>query len=177
MERTAVLGALLLIAGCAGGAAPTEPAAPAGPRRGYALLHQLLEQEQHVAKLLVVKDETDALDRVIGDIADTTARAREDLEDLAGAAPAVALEDTGLPADERSARESIAAARRDRLLATSGREFERELLLSQNEALTYGAALADVLSRSEANPERLAFVRRLWRDLTRLQRDVVALIR
>jgi hypothetical protein len=49
--------------------------------------------------------------------------------------------------------------------------------LSQNEALTYIAHLADTLSRSESDPARAAFVRELWKDVTRLQEDVLALVR
>jgi hypothetical protein len=51
------------------------------------------------------------------------------------------------------------------------------MLLTQNEALTYMAHLADTLSRSESDPGRLAFVRELWKDLTQLQEDVLALVR
>ena len=74
-------------------------------------------------------------------------------------------------------RQAIAATRRDQLLAASGRELELQLLLSQNEALTYMAHLADTLSRSESDPTRLAFVRELWKDLTRLQESVLARLR
>jgi len=74
-------------------------------------------------------------------------------------------------------RQAIAATRRDQLLAASGRELELQLLLSQNEALTYMAHLADTLSRSESDAARLAFVRELWKELTLLQEDVLALVR
>ena len=67
--------------------------------------------------------------------------------------------------------------RRDLLLASSGIELELQLLLTQNEALTYAAHLADTLSRSERDPERLAFDRALWKDLTGLLHDVQALLR
>ena len=71
----------------------------------------------------------------------------------------------------------IAATRRDQLLTASGGEFELQLLLAQNEALTYTTHLADTLARSEPDPARLAFVRALWKDLTRHQEDVQALLR
>jgi hypothetical protein len=74
-------------------------------------------------------------------------------------------------------RKAIAATRQGQLLAASGRELELQLLLTQNEALTYIAHLADTLSRSEPDPARLAFVRELWKDVTRLQEDVLALVR
>ena len=170
-------GALLTVLGCAGAQAPTPARAPVRSGHGYALLHSLLKQESQVSKLLVIKSERKPLERTIDDISTTSAKAVEYLEELADAAPPIDLSDTGLPGDEVRAREAIAARRQKELLAASGRELELELLLSQNEALVYGAGLADALSRSEPNEARLAFVRGLWKDLMRLQRDVLALIR
>jgi len=144
---------------------------------GYALLYETLGQERQVSKLLIIKVERDALEAVIKAIAETCRQAYERLGVLANANPRLDLTDTGLPIDEVRTRESIAATRAAQLLAASGREFELELLLSQNEALTYIGHLADTLSRRESDPERLAFVRKLWKDVTRLQEDVLALLR
>jgi hypothetical protein len=49
--------------------------------------------------------------------------------------------------------------------------------LTQNEALTYMAHLADTLSRREPDAARVAYIRELWKDLTRLQHDVQDLLR
>jgi hypothetical protein len=57
------------------------------------------------------------------------------------------------------ARKSISKARAKELLTQSGKEFELRLLLSQNEALTYGAHLADVLAKAEPNERRANFDR------------------
>ncbi len=163
---------------CASTSAPEHPpAAPVSPGHGYALLYQILGQERQVSKLLIVKEERDALEKVIDAIGETCGTAYDRLEQLARETPPLNLSDTGLPVQELRTREAIAATRRDQLLAASGREFELQLLLSQNEALTYAAHLADTLSRSETDPARLAFVRALWKDLTRLQGDVLALLR
>lgn len=159
---------------CAGAAPPPAPA-PTG--HGYALLHEILGQERQVSMLLVIKGERDALERVIDEIAETCGDAYERLEELGEADPRLELRDTGLPAEERRARELVAATRRDALLAASGRELELQLLLAQNEALSYAAHLADAISRSEPDPARLEFVRALWKDLTRLQGEVLALLR
>jgi len=164
--------------GCASTDAPSRPReAPAASEHGYALLHEILEQERHVSKLLIIKEEREALETVIDAIAETCGTAYERLEELAEESPRLELSDTGLPLEEVRTRQAIAATRRDQLLASSGREFELQLLWSQNEALTYAAHLADTLARREADPARLAFVRALWKDLTRLQEDVQALLR
>lgn len=146
-------------------------------RHGYALLHEILGQERQLSKLGLIKTERKPLETVIDSIAETCDAAYDQLEDLAGERPQLDLSDTGLPADEVLTRQAIAATRRDQLLAASGREFELQLLWSQNEALTYASHLADTLARSEADPARLAFVRALWKDLVRLDEDVRALLR
>ena len=159
---------------CAGTPAPPPPAASG---HGYALLYAILGQEAKVSQLLVIKQDREALGGVIEAIADTCGAAHERLEKLAERSPRLDLVDTGLPKDELRTRELIGDLRRDLLLAAKGPELELQLLLIQNEALTYAATLADTLSRSESDPERLAFVRALWKDLTRLLSDVQALLR
>jgi hypothetical protein len=164
--------------GCAarGSRTPVEPAAP-GSSHGYALLYQLLGQEKDVSKLLLVKVEGDRLEQVIDAISETCGDAHDRLEELAGAPPRLDLADTGLPAAEMRARELTADDQRDQLLSASGRDFELRLLLAQNQALGYASHLTDALSRSEPDPARLAYLRQLWKDLTRLHAEVLELLR
>ena len=177
--RRKVLTSVLFFAllGCASKGTPSRPQAPAASEHGYALLREILGQERQVSKLLIIKEERKPLETVIDAIAETCGSAYERLEDLAKESPRLDLSETGLPAEEVRTRQAIAATRQDQLLAASGGELEFQLLLTQNEALTYAAHLADTLARSESDPARLAFVRGLWKDLTQLQQDVVALLR
>jgi len=163
---------------CAGSGAPAEPPkAPAASGHGYALLYEILGQEKKVSQLLVIKEDRKALGAVIDAIAETCGKAYQRLGQLAERSPRLNLSDNGLPAEEIRARELIQQTRRDLLLASSGRELELQLLLTQNEALTYAAHLADTLSRSESDPERSAFLKTLWKDLTKHLHDVQALLR
>jgi hypothetical protein len=180
VHRGQILLSLLLAAslGCANAGAPSSPREePTASRHGYALLHEILGQERQVSKLLLIKDERRALESVIDAIAEICGDAYERLEELAQESPRIDLSDTGLPAEEVRTRRAIAATRREQLLTASGRELELQLLWSQNEALTYAAHLTDTLARNESEAARLAFLRTLWRDLTRLQPDVQALLR
>ncbi len=170
--------ALVGLLGCAHAGAPSRPQeVSATSGHGYALLHEILGQEKQVSKLLLIKTERKPLETVIQAIAETCDTAYDRLEDLAAEKPRLDLSDTGLPADEVLTRRAIAGTRRDQLLAASGREFELQLLWSQNEALTYASHLADTLARSETEPARLAFVRALWKDLVRRDEEVQALLR
>lgn len=179
MRRKILISVLLTASlGCASTGAPSRPReAPAASAHGYALLYEILGQERQVSKLLVIKEERQALETVIDAIAETCGTAYERLEGFAKEDPRLDLSDTGLPVEEVRTRQAIAGTRRDQLLAASGREFELQLLWTQNEALTYAAHLADTLARSDPDSARLAFVRALWKDLTRLQQDVQALLR
>ena len=148
------------------------PETRAASGHGYAMLYEILGQERQVSKLLLINREPEALETVIGAIAQTCGKAYDRLGDFAKADPGLDLIDTGLPIEEVRTRAAI-----EQLLAASGEELELQLLLAQNEALTYMAHLADTLSRNEPDPARLAFLRELWKDLTRLQEDVLALVR
>ena len=175
-----VISSVLLAAsfGCASAGEPSRtPVARASSGHGYALLYEMLGQERQVAKLLLIKSERDSLGTVIHAIAEACDKAYERLEALAKADPGLDLANAGLPSEEVRTRLAIAATRREQLLAASGSELELQLLLSQNEALTYMAHLADTLSRNEADPARLVFVRELWKELTLLQEDVLAQVR
>jgi hypothetical protein len=175
-----MLVAVLLAAslGCASAGSPgrmQDSSASSG--NGYALLYEILGKERQVSRLLLIKFERDELETVIDAIAETSDRAFDRLEAFEKADPRLSLRDTGLPGEEVRTRQSIAATRQSQLLAASGRELELELLLSQNEALTYIAHLVDTMSRRETDQERLAFLRELWKEMTLLQEDVVALLR
>jgi hypothetical protein len=172
--------AFLLLLGTACAQTPPPPAAkpasaPGGT--GYALLYELLGQEKDVSKLLIVKRERDDFEAVIDAISEAAGRAHEELGELGEADRALNLTDTGLPAGERAARESIAASKRDALLTEGGEEFEIQLMLAQSEALGYWVGLTESLSRAEPDPARLAFVQALWREGRRLQDSLAALLR
>jgi len=184
-QRIAALLALSILCGCAGlhSASEEEPAQAysththsADDSHGNALLFGLLGDEKDVSKLLIIKRERAELRDLIRAISETTGRAHAQLEKFAKADRFLNIKDNGLPPAEVEARKTIAKARTKELLTESGKEFEVRLLLSQDEALVYGAHLADAALKGEKNQERAQFLRQLSNDLTNFQQRVTAML-
>lgn len=183
MNRRSILLFGLLMGLVAGGCslhqyseeAPVKIQHSTADHHGYALLFALLGGEKDVAKLLVIKRERPELRELVKSISETAGRAHRDLENFAKADRSINLQKQGLPTAESAARASIARARTKDLLTEGGQEFEVQLLLTQNEALTYGAHLAEAIAKAESNPERAKYFKQLASDLGQLQRKVVAM--
>lgn len=180
----AAIGLLLLLCGAGCGsvkgareakASVTEPA-PATTNalyQGYALLSDLTGDESDVSKLKWIKHESPDLKLLTDQIAGTNRAAHKELEAWQKAG-GLDLKHDGLPWAERAARKAISDYKSHRLLHSKAKELEIELLLSQNEALTYGAHLALVLSTSETNTNRAAALARIYSELLTLQHKVQA---
>src|SRR6266478_2523538 len=163
---------ILLVSGCA--TPPSDPpATPVAPGHGYALLYDLLGDERNLSKLLIVKRERQELGILVKQVSQTCGHGYQQLEKFAKADGRVDLKDQGLPADEIETRKEIIRTRRKELLTVKGKEFELQLLLNQNEALTYGSHLAATVARDEESSERAAFLRQLASDLGQLRQRMV----
>jgi len=152
----------------------TDPAAVV--EHGYALLFKLMGDEKDVSKLLIIKKETSELHQVIKAIAERAKVAHEDLEALGKRDARLNLKNEGLPAAEEATRESISKTKARELLAAKGAELELLLLLTQNEALSYGSNLAGVLAASESDGTRKAMLEQLARDLGELRGRVLKML-
>jgi len=143
---------------------------------GHALLFQLLGDEKNVSKLLIIKRERTELRDLIRDIAQRCRTAHEELERLAKADSGLNLKTNGLPAVEIGTRDAIGKTKAKQLLTESGKEFELRLLIAQHEALTYGSHLAAAIAKTEANPQRAQFLRRLSSDFEVLENRVSSML-
>jgi hypothetical protein len=143
---------------------------------GYALLFSVLKDEKDVAKLLVIKRERPELKALVKEIAETTGRGFKQLEAFAKSERSLDLKDRGLPAAEVETRSAIAKTKAKELITEGGKEFELRMLLSQNEALTYAAHLAETVAKSEVNPTRAGYLRQLATELQGLQHKVAAML-
>ncbi len=169
-----------LLGGCASISerpATAPPGSQSDVSHGYALLFDLLGDEQNVSKLLIIKRERPQLRILVKEISRTCGEARKQLEASARAAPKLDLKDQGLPAAEVETRKSIGKAKGKELLTDKGSQFELRLLLSQDEALMYGTHLAATNAWMEGDPGRAQFLLQLSRDLGQLHAKVMAMLK
>jgi hypothetical protein len=179
--RAGLLVSLTLIAGSctlhqSSEEAPVKSRDDSADHHGYALLYALLGGEKDVSKLLIVKRERAELRDLVKAIADTAGRAHRQLEEFAKADRSLNLFKQGLPPAEATTRASIERAKGKELLTEGGKEFELQLLLSQNEALIYGMHLAETVAKAESNPTRIKYFQQLSSELNQLQRKVVGML-
>jgi hypothetical protein len=171
----------LLIGGCATApkletVAHSEDARLAVRNQGYTLLHRLMADEGNVSKLLLIKKEQEDLGKLIKRIADVTGEAAKQLEAFSKADGHLHLEMDGLPLVEKETRDSIAKVRARELVTKGGQKFELRILLTQAEALTYGAHLAAVLQRHETDQVRRKFLGETSQKLQELHQAVIDLM-
>jgi hypothetical protein len=157
---------------------PTTPT-PASSRaewHGIALLYELLGQEKDVSKLLLIKRDRTELNTLVKEVSRVCGDAHKRIESWAKGDNPVNLLDQGLPNAEMETRKAISKTKGKELLTGKGAEFELRLLLSQNEALTYGSHLALVAAQHERQQDRTQYLLQLSQDLRNLQQGVVGMM-
>jgi hypothetical protein len=176
--------AVIFLSACAGTA--TKPPAPAEVtaqdqryavrNQGYSLLYQLVSDEQNVSKLLIVKKENADLGALIKDIARVSGEATKELERFSKADSHLHLKMPGLPVVEQQTRDLIAKTKAKELVSKTGEKFEVRLVLTQAEALTYGAHLAVAIIGNETDPARRQFLSKVSEDYQELHQRIIDLI-
>jgi hypothetical protein len=171
--------ALLLASGCK----QIEPQPPAQPSQTLSvrnntlsLLYQLFDQQKDVSKLLIIKRERPELKALIKDISAASAQGAKQLKEFAQRDSSLSLQVTDLPPGEAAVREAIATTRKKELLSSSGRAFERSLLLSQIEALSYATHLVRVAAENDSDPDRARYFETLGRTMQSLHDRAVQVL-
>jgi hypothetical protein len=142
-----------------------------------ALLNDLLNDEKNVSKVLIVKHNSDELGALIKSISETAGGGAKMLEEFSKSAGGVDLKRQDLPPGEAATRKLISKTKEHLLLSSKDAEFEFQLLLTQVEALNYGAHLAMVIADSETDPNRTREFLRLGSQLRDLRERVEAMLR
>jgi len=141
------------------------------------LLYDLLEDERNVSKLLLIKRESNDLNKLIKNISSAAASGATQLEQLAEEDRTLDLRATSLPSGEVETRKAITGAKRHELLNAHGADLEFKLLLTQIEALNYGASLAKVAAAHERESAHQNTFTNLSNTLLHLREEAVALLR
>jgi len=145
-------------------------------QNGYALLFDLLGDEKDVSMLRFIKREQPELKTLMIDISRVSGEAYKRLEDFGKADSKLNLKNEGLPLAELAARKSISTMKTRLLLHNKDAQFELQLLLSQNEALVYGANLAQVTAASETDSQRAIYLRETADRLLQLDNRVLQML-
>jgi hypothetical protein len=145
-------------------------------RHGYALLADLCGDEKDVSKLRFFKRERSELKALLQEIAETNRVAYEMLQRFSKAEPTLNLKDNGLPEGEVAARKAISKFKESAILSSKGKDLEIQLLLAQNEALTYGSHLARVIAQAERDAHRREFLEQTAGNLGALQQRVLRML-
>lgn len=181
LARTLCIGLAAVLLGACGASREQSPVPDERGHRtiaeGYSLLYGIASEQKEMKKLLLVKVESDPVDRMISDIADYTGELCVQLEDMARRYPALTIATQFLPEVEVKARESITSAATKTFLKTSGREFELELLLKQRSALEQEQHIAKVMVDIETAEERRVFWRSVDKRFGELRGDLETLLR
>ncbi len=119
------------------------------------LLADLLNDEQNVDKVLVVKSARNDVTRLITLIAATAAAHNRELSELATNDPTLNLGATWLPPGEKAARDATAKSQEHELLLATGQKFEFNLLFSQAQAENYGWHLAEVAAKNSTDTNQI----------------------
>lgn len=135
---------------------------------GYRLLYDLAQNETQVDKVFIIKKGISPLEETIKKIAEAARKLEKDLESVARYDSVEPFGPSALPPVEIATRKSIADFKRNRILSGSPAQFQKELLVSQIEALTYGSNLLDTLIATDPNPTRVQILQRhvaRWKNL------------
>ena len=170
----------ILVCGCQSvGNSRTSRDSAADPslrNNAYSLLYDLLDDERHVSKLLIIKRDSRELNRLINQISETAADGAKRLKEFADKDPSLNLTALALPPAEQATREAIANTKKNQLLGRSGADFERTLLLTQMEALNYGTHLAGVAATNDSDPTRAGYLSTLSATLKHLHSEVAHML-
>lgn len=156
--KALVWGMALLFCGCQWIDKPSEKIETSELNYGYGLLYDVVSQEQDVDKILWIKRVNPELQNLIKQIAELSGKVTDELDSWKKEDPSLILSATGLPELEVKTRDRIAHYKTFDLLGTWGDDFERDLILTQLEALNYMAYMMKSLAASDPQKSRHEFL-------------------
>lgn len=146
-------------------------------KHGYALLYALASDETQVDQVFLIKKGSPQLRDAMAQIAKAAKELQKDLEALRENDRATPFGPNGLPEIEVATRKMIRGEKQKRIVLGKAGEFERELLLSQCEGLTYGMSLLQTLADQDEQPSRQKMLRRHAETWRSLRQQIVGMVR
>lgn len=142
--------------------------------QGYTLLYTLLDKDADVDKILLIKSADPRTEALIREIAAVCRAAIQRLRAFARDDPHLRFDSPSVPVVEQATRDAIESTVAKDLLSSWNEAFEVKLLLSQADAIGYGAHLAMTLRKFDTDGPRRAWLEQLSENLKLLYARVVA---
>lgn len=150
-----------LVSGCAvfGSGQSTDPTKEelADPNAGYVLFYGFVSTQKNTDTLLIIRKVSKDVEVLMDELSSLAGDLDKQLKEIAKRDPSIKLDSVVLPAIEVEQRESAQLERGKQFLGTTGKPFERLLLLTQSGVLTAERHLTRVMGEREKNPERKKF--------------------
>ncbi|MFG0249291.1 MAG: hypothetical protein ACF8OB_10420 [Phycisphaeraceae bacterium JB051] len=145
--------------------------------QGYALIYDTIKQESQVDKILILKGPSEDVSNVLKAIAKLSSNAKAKIEEFDKADASLSLKKDGIPKAESLTREAISSSTTKRILFSSSKAFEFNILLAQHQALDYISSMAKMLSEQDRNETRKQYMAELAEDTKALHERVLKLMR
>ncbi len=148
-----------------------SPEAAATLGHGYGLLMPMLQNEASATLIFGVKPASEELQAVVRRVSDASANAQRTLRTLLAAPPPIDSKHDGLPLIEVSTRNLMTNEEAAGLLL-AGSPFECRMILAQQKACAYIAALSDTLSKADPNADRAAVLAAMATEFRAFEKEL-----
>ena len=146
------LGAAGLMAGCASSQTPDTPTPPSHNggmfrerNEAYSLLSKLMEDDEDVSKIFILKSASEPVKGIIKEIAAACDTAKKQLDSFPQTNNRIEFDVPDLPKLEQKSRDLESRIDAKELLTSSDGEFEVRLIFSQAQAMGYASNLCAAL--------------------------------
>ena len=173
LSKSGLLLALLLAglgAGCAHVAEPRDKTATKAPKlsperqvlsEGYSILYQDARKFDAADLVLLVKAESESMNKLVTSVGEVGAQLAKDLERIAKDYPGVRIDLDPLPEMEKRKRRAVALTRAKEfapVVGKGGREYERTVLMSFANGLNHERHLCRVMAEAETDASLKKFL-------------------
>jgi hypothetical protein len=146
---------------------------------GYSILYRDAGNLDLSDLILYVKSESDAMKKVVTEVADMGEQLKKDLERIAADYPAVRIDLDPLPEMEKRKRAAVGKSRARQfapVIGEGGREYERTVLLSYANGLNHERHLCRVMAEAEPEASLKKFLLETGKRYDALYERVTALL-